>query len=396
MAPEAPMRVANLVGSVSRQACGVFQVVRHLALNAQGLGHQVGVFGLRDEFTDADLAAWGTVSVTAHPILGPRRFEFSPRLVRSIQDFKADILHAHGLWMYTSVASLTVCRREKLALIVTPHGTLNPYALRISSWKKKMAIWLYEGARLRKAACLHAQSESEAASIRAMGLRNPICVIPNGQELPPARSFEEGGEGSGVAPGRKDLLYVGRLHPQKGVSNLLRAWAACQKADQEAGSWSLVVAGWDQNGHQDVLKRMVHKLGIADSVLFPGRLSDAEKDSALRSAEAFVLPSYGEALPVAILEAWAYGLPVLMTRQCSLPEGFAAGAAVEADPDVASLTQGLRTLFAMSGSEREGMGARGRRLVEQRFSWPSVAKQMIAVYRWVLGGGPRPDCVREA
>jgi poly(glycerol-phosphate) alpha-glucosyltransferase len=85
-----------------------------------------------------------------------------------------------------------------------------------------------------------------------------------------------------------------------------------------------------------------------------------------------------------------------MTPQCNLQEGFVEEAAVKADPDVGSLTQGLRTLFAMGDSEREQMGARGRRLVEQRFSWPRVTKQIISVYEWVLGGGPKPDCVREA
>jgi poly(glycerol-phosphate) alpha-glucosyltransferase len=199
-----------------------------------------------------------------------------------------------------------------------------------------------------------------------------------------------------LAPGRKVLLFLGRLHPKKGVPNLLRAWAVCQKTEHEATNWTLVVAGWDQDGHENLLKRMVAELGIADSVLFPGPLFDGTKSRALRRAQAFVLPSYSEGLPVAVLEAWAYGLPALITPQCNLPEGFVEGAAVKADPDVASLTQGLRALFAMGESEREQMGVRGRRLVEQRFSWPSVTKQMISVYEWVLGGGPRPDCVQEA
>jgi poly(glycerol-phosphate) alpha-glucosyltransferase len=155
-----------------------------------------------------------------------------------------------------------------------------------------------------------------------------------------------------------------------------------------------VLAGREEIGHGDLLRRMTRQLGITDSVVFAGTLFGAEKDNALRCAKAFVLPSISEALPLAILEAWAYGLPVLMTPQCHLPEGFAAGAALKAEPDVESLTQALRTLFSMSESEREEMGARGRRLVQQKFSWPRVAEQMVAVYRWVLGGGPRPDCVQ--
>jgi glycosyltransferase involved in cell wall biosynthesis len=390
------MRIGNLTGSVSRQAGGLFHTVRKLAINTQGLGHQVAVFGLRDEFTDVDLPAWGMVTVRVHPVVGPSGFGFSPGLVRSIQDSGIDILHTHGLWMYPSVASLMLCRRTQLPPVVSPHGMLDPWALHNSAWKKRIAIWLYEGAHLRRAACFHALCESEAMSIRALGLRNPICVIPNGQELPPDAALEKTREGSSLVPDRKALLFLGRLHPKKGVPNLLRAWAVCQKTEHEATNWVMVVAGWDQDGHENLLKRMVGELGIADSVLFPGPLFNGTKNCALRRAQAFVLPSYSEGLPVAVLEAWAWRLPVLMTPQCNLPEGFAEGAAIRADHDVESLSQGLRTLFTMSKSERKQMGARGRRLVEQRFSWPSVTKQIISVYRWVLGGGPRPDCVREA
>jgi poly(glycerol-phosphate) alpha-glucosyltransferase len=141
---------------------------------------------------------------------------------------------------------------------------------------------------------------------------------------------------------------------------------------------------------------MATELGIAKSVLFTGPLFNGKKDNALRSAEAFVLPSYSEGLPVAVLEAWAYRLPVLMTPQCNLPEGFVEGAAIRVDANVESLSHGVRTLFRMSESERERMGARGRRLVEERFSWPRAAEQMVGVYQWVLGGGPRPDWVQQA
>ncbi len=390
------MRVGSLTASVSRQGSGVFHAVRHLAINTQNLGSKVEVFGLRDEFTEADLPAWGSVSVRVHHVVGPRGFGFSPGLVRSIQDSGIDILHTHGLWMYPSVASLMLCRRTQLPLVVSPHGMLDPWAVRNSAWKKKLATWLYEGAHLRGAACLHALCESEASCFRTLGLQNPICVIPNGQELPPDAALEKPREGSSLVPDRKALLFLGRLHPKKGVPNLLRAWAVCQKTEHEATNWVMVVAGWDQDGHEGLLKRMVGELGIADSVMFTGPLFNGKKAHAFRRAEAFVLPSYSEGLPVAVLEAWGWRLPVLMTPPCHLPEGFAEGAAVKADPDVASLTQGLRTLFAMSKSEREQMGARGRRLVEQKFSWPHVAEQMVGVYRWVLGGGPRPDCVREA
>lgn len=390
------MRVGNLTGSVSRQAGGVFPAVRNLAINTQTLGHQVTVFGLRDEFTEADLPAWQSVPVRVHEVVGPRSFGYAPHLVQSIQDSGIDVLHLHGLWMYPSVASLRLSRRAKLPSVVSPHGMLDPWAIRNSSWKKKIAKWLFEGAHLRTAACLQTLCESEAASLRALGLRNPIAVIPLGVELPVETAAQSDPKGNDSAPGSKVLLFLGRLHPKKGVPNLLHAWAICQKWEPQAADWTLVVAGWDQGGHENLLKRMVRELGIAESVQFPGPLFDGDKVRALRSAQAFVLPSHSEGLPVAVLEAWAWRLPVLMTPQCNLPEGFTAGAAVKAEPEIASLAQGLRTLFSMNACDRVQMGSCGRRLVEKQFSWPRVARQITDVYRWVLGGGSRPRCVRVA
>jgi poly(glycerol-phosphate) alpha-glucosyltransferase len=128
-------------------------------------------------------------------------------------------------------------------------------------------------------------------------------------------------------------------------------------------------------------------------VHFVGPQFGAEKAATFSGADAFVLPSLSEGLPMAVLEAWAHGLPVLMTPGCNLPEGFSFGAGVEMTPAPDAIADGLRTLFAMSDAERSRMGERGRRLVAERFAWPRVAEQMLAVYRWVLGQGPMPDSV---
>ncbi len=96
---------------------------------------------------------------------------------------------------------------------------------------------------------------------------------------------------------------------------------------------------------------------------------------------------------MALLSAWASGLPVVMTPECNVPEGFAAGAAIRVDPNPESIADGLNRLDSMSDCERSAMGARGRRLVEEKFTWPKVAVQMKEVYNWVLGNRPKPECV---
>jgi poly(glycerol-phosphate) alpha-glucosyltransferase len=148
-------------------------------------------------------------------------------------------------------------------------------------------------------------------------------------------------------------------------------------------------------------------------VVFLGPAFGEAKDQLLRRASAFILPSFSEGLPMSVLEAWAYRLPVLMTEHCNLPEGFAAEAAMRIGTDggdqrsevggqmsglggqTMSMTEGMRALMEMSDAERLLMGQRGRSLVEREFTWPQVAAQMKEVYEWVLGGGAKPRCVRE-
>jgi poly(glycerol-phosphate) alpha-glucosyltransferase len=96
---------------------------------------------------------------------------------------------------------------------------------------------------------------------------------------------------------------------------------------------------------------------------------------------------------MSVLEAWSYGLPVVMTPECNLPEGFAADAAIRIDTSAESIAEGLSTLFSMNDADLMTMGAKGRGLVEERFTWKSVAAQMREVYDWMLGGGVAPSSV---
>jgi poly(glycerol-phosphate) alpha-glucosyltransferase len=191
---------------------------------------------------------------------------------------------------------------------------------------------------------------------------------------------------------RKVLLFLGRLHPKKGLVSLVRAWARVQR-DPGARDWALVIAGWDQGGHGRALRRLVAELSLERSVVFVGPQFDDAKAASYARADAFILPSVSEGLPMAVLEAWAHGVPVLMTKACNLPEGIAAGAALEIAPDLAGIAQGLSDLFAMSDLERAIMGARARSLAAERFSWPGIAARMKRVYEWVGGLGPTPPTV---
>jgi poly(glycerol-phosphate) alpha-glucosyltransferase len=272
---------------------------------------------------------------------------------------------------------------------------LDPWAVRNSFRKKRLAGMLFEHAHLRHAKCLHALSESEYRAIRGYGLASPVAIIPNGVDLPDlSRIQPESNWGSNLPSDSRFLLFLSRIHPKKGLRNLLHAWArVMQECAPAAKPWHLNIAGWDQGGHQQELEQLSATLGLRESVHFVGPQFDERKAASLIGADAFILPSFSEGLPMSVLEAWSHRLPVLMTPQCNLPEGFMAKAAIDMSPEAASIAAALKTLFNMTELERQTMGDKGRRLVEERFTWPTVAASMRSVYSWVLGRSPMPACV---
>jgi poly(glycerol-phosphate) alpha-glucosyltransferase len=406
------MKIGSLVSSISREAGGLHESVRGLAKSMTSADSTVNVFAIRDKNTAADLPQWQPLSVhTSSPLF--RSWDYSSRLLPALLEADLDVLCTHGLWKYCSVASRQWHRRTGHPYIVHPHGMLDRWALDNWKWKKRIAAFLYEDRNLQDAACIRALCDAEARSIRAYGLRNPICVIPNGVEGSPKNSrFEIRDSKLAFGEGRKVLLYLGRLHPKKNLANLIRAWRATLNSQPSTlNSWVLAIAGWDQGGHEDELKRLARELRLSSAelaaaatkkhrtfhdatVVFLGPLFGEQKAAAYRSCDASILPSLSEGLPTAVLEAWAYAKPVVMTPACNLPEGLTAGAALQIGTTSSEIASGLKQLAEMSDNERQAMGARGRALVGEKFSWPRVGQQMRAVYEWVLGGGTRPETVR--
>ncbi len=383
--PDQPSRLSVLTNSISRLNGGIFDAMRNLTLAIEAEGRYAPrVFSARDTHTSNDSALWNGVTTWTSPVTGPRIFGYVPGLASALQSSDAEIVHVHSIWMYPSVVARRWSGRNR-PYIVSPHGLLKPWALRNSRWKKRIAAALYEDRHLRGATCLHALNLAEAEAFREYGLKNPICVIPNGTNLPGDTSPKE-------ARRDRSILYLGRFHPSKGLRSLLEAWRMVAK-DAEAEGWRLTLAGWDQLNHRAELEQLSEELQVRSSTVFLGPQFDADKSRCLHSASAFILPSKSEGLPVSILEAWSWQLPVLMTHECNLQEGVKAGAAIMMRPDPQSIAIALRQLFALSDRERNAMGASGRNLVEKRFQWQQIGMAMTAVYDWALERAPQPDWV---
>ena len=399
---------ANLIHSLSRNAGGLYESVRRLVQSLEQENVGVGMFGCADANTQADIGLWHPTHVRIFKPVWPESFGYSPHYLEEIEAYTPNVVHTHGIWLYPSMAARRYCLQTGARSIISAHGMLDPWAVNNSRWKKAIAYALFEQAHLVNADCLRALCESEAQSIRALGLKNTVAVIPNGIDLPNQMPEGPAPWSERISKDRKILLYLGRIHPKKGLPELLRAWADLQKEKTALNNeWLLVISGWDQSGHEKELQDICTTLGIEwddlrqassprsgkASVLFTGPQFNEAKARAYYHSNAFILPSFSEGLPMVVLEAWAYHLPVLITPECNLPEGYTAGAAIPIATNAQAIAEGLRRLFAMSDEERLKMAACGRDLIDRKFNWPSIAREMKKLYEWLLGGGTKPDCV---
>jgi poly(glycerol-phosphate) alpha-glucosyltransferase len=307
---------------------------------------------------------------------------------------RSDILHGHGTWMYIDYLTSRAAHETGNLHVFSPQGSLEPWALARSRWKKAPVRMLFADRALRRVACVHATNHREAENIRALGSNAPIAVIPNGiepesfAELPEREVFVERFP---EVEDKKIFLFLSRIHPKKGPLRLAEAWGTLAK---EYPNWHLVIAGNDEIGHRAEVEQALAAYGVADRTTFTGPMIGADELVAMSAADLFVLPSLSEGFSMVVLEAMASGLPVLLTPGCNFPEAAAAGAALETTPDARGVEEGLRRLMGTTDGERREMGGRGRDLATTRYTWERVVRDLKQVYEWCLGGGPVPPAMR--
>ena len=376
------MRIVHTVPHVCKEASGPSYAVSRLCEELGTLHHRVQLLTL-DERKRRDAHTYRHDVFPATPVLP--RLGISSALQSSLNAHarRSDVIHNHGLWMMPNVYSGTAARRSGKPLVISPHGTFSPMALARSRRVKQTFWWLQQKAAVNEAKVLHATSEQEYQDIRAYGLTQPVALIPSGVDVPapaPARHQVR----------QKTLLFLGRIHPIKGLEALLDAWA---ELEHEHPDWRLVIAGSDPVGHEAELRRKVDALNLG-RVTFPGPLYREAKHRAYETADLYVLPSKTENFGHTVTEALARAVPVLTTTRTPWGPvvGHQCGWCV--DPDPKSLFKGLKQAFNVSDEERRRMGAKGRAWMEESFSWTAVAHQMAATYAWASGCGPAPDCLR--
>lgn len=305
-------------------------------------------------------------------------------LADAVRSGAVDIVHNHGLWMMPNVYAGQATLGTNTPLFVSPRGTFSPWALNRSKWVKR-AFWLARQSKaIRHAACFHATSMQECLDIRNAGFDQPVCVIPNGVGIPDLSSKPM------IDDGRRRLLFLGRIHPVKGIDTLLHAWAAVSDKFQD---WDLEIVGPDSNGYLEQLQELAKTLKL-NRVKFSRPLFGQEKIHRFANADLYVLPSHSENFGMTIAESMAAGTPVITTQATPWGglEKHGAGWWIESgiDPLISCLEEAMEN----SMGELAVMGEKGRVWMEQEFSWNEVGKKMKATYQWITNGGDEPTCVK--
>ena len=230
---------------------------------------------------------------------------------------------------------------------------------------------------------IHALTAAEMTRITALGYETPVFVTPNGVDPDLLECAPDIAEFMAKYPklaGTLVILFLGRLHSIKGLDVLARSFARISRKYKDC---TLLVAGPDEDGSQKRMESLLLTEHALDRTVFTGMLTGRDKLAALKCADLFVLSSYSEGFSIAVLEALAGGLPVVISRQCNFPEVSEHAAGFVVEPEEPAVTQAISTLLS-DGGLRLAMGRNGRRLVRKKYSWAGIAASMADHYRSLI------------
>jgi glycosyltransferase involved in cell wall biosynthesis len=296
-----------------------------------------------------------------------------------------DLIHNFGTWTpFNHLISLKA-RQAGIPQVFCPMGMLEPWSLQQKRLKKRLGWLSYQRNDIEKSAVVHATSRFEAENLRALGIKTPIAVIAHGIDLPEYQL-----DVSTLHPdhGEKTLLFLSRLHPKKGLLELIEA---CARLKQK--NWKVIIAGPDQDGYQAVIESAIAKAKLQDKFSLVGPVYDKQKPALFGQADIFVLPTHSENFGLVIPEALSYGIPVITTTGAPWSElnEFDCGWWTATGAD--ALECALSEAISMASSTLAEKGARGRALVADRYSWSAIIQRHLVLYEWLIGFGQEPEFI---
>jgi len=389
------MRIGMIIPSLLVESGGPPRVCSEMstALSAQGIEVVIatGHFGSGDASPfnhNREVLDKAGVEIRSFRKQGRGNCACNPGLMRYLRANVGtfSLLHIHGVWLPELTWAAACGRHHGTPYLVHPHGSLDRWSRAQSRVKKRVSLTCLGTRRmLEHAAAIVYGTIDESREAEDLQLSAPTEIIPNGifirDDLPSvsqARArlhelFPVYREGDLI------LLWFSRFHRKKGLHLLIEAFADIAPHYPRV---RLLAAGLPQDdGYLDEQRERVESLGLEERITITTQYTGEKGRMLLRAADIFVQPSYEEGFSIAILEAMAQALPILITDRCHLPETESRRAGVVVSPSREGLATGLQALLDRSKEELTGMGEQAREWVRSDFSWDSIGKRLIAAYR---------------
>lgn len=309
----------------------------------------------------------------------------SSNIKTALSESEYDLYHANALWQYSSHLTCKTARIKNKPYVLSPHGMLYPTALAIKRWKKVPMLKLWFNKDIMQASCLHATCVPEMEHCRAFGYKGPIAVIPNAVVLPEGVGLKDNNFRD--AKGRKQIGFLGRLHPIKKIEQVLYAMDELRAEGLEIKNYlSFQIMGKYDDNYEQWLKDEAKRLNLEDCVEFVGFVLGKEKYDRLSKLSALMVPSAQENFGMIVPEALICGTPVYASLGTPWSELNEHNAGWWYDNTPSIIAQIIKEILSLSDEELYQKGKNGRKLIEEKYEQHRVACMMKQLYEWIYLG----------
>lgn len=304
-----------------------------------------------------------------------RWFKIKREFISILRNIKPDLVHINGIWEPQNWLLQIIAQRMGIKVLLSPHGMLEPYILKRNPLKKKIAMILYQNKALLKANYLHATAISEMEQFKKLGYNLPIEVIPNGIDMADIKFNEK----VAAKPTHKNILFLSRIHPKKGIELLIEAVYKLKDKNVK-----VIIAGEGEQKYIDELVALILEKKLNEQIIFLGGVYGEDKWDLFNQADLFVLPTYSENFGLVVIEALAVGVPVITTTGTPWKELDTYNCGWWIELSIQNLTNAIEEAFLKTSTELKEMGERGKALVERKYDIRAVSNQTFELYHTIV------------
>lgn len=381
------MKVLHVIPSLSENLDGPSNAIGKLCKNLVEKGVDITIY--TTDLHPINYESLAGLDVKVFKTYEKSNYCFSLGLWRALeQNIKRyDLVHIHALWVFPTTISAYMARKKRVPYIVRPCGMLDYYSVYHKRWKSLKKLFYFnalERNNLDRASAIQFTSLEELNRSEHLNIKAPTVILPVGIEKNGFLALPHKGGFRMRYPflkGKKIILFLGRIHYKKGLEILIDAYKnVVDKTDEVF----LIIAGPDNEGYKNVLKNKISALNLSDKVFFTGLVEDKQKVEILTDSDIFCLPSFQENFGIAVAEAMAARLPVVISDQVNIHSEISdANAGIVTKCDSGEIANAIVTIINNDSLKKE-MGINARNLVFDKFSWDVIAGEMIVHYQKII------------